>query len=340
MGLAWRYERVRCARWLDWVGTLASLGLLVSLVGCPAEAPPRDVGGVGGVSTEYMGAGGAPPLGGMTGGSAGVGSGGAAGMLPPAGTGGPSGDGGGAPPAGQGGTGGTGGTMMDRVFNAGDAPDRNNVKAGAVCARLAQIQCAGEAYCCDEPGRDVAACETAMRDACENEAYLDAISGNTITAFDEATAAQTFIELERLASMCDPNIVPFSISRDGFMAMFRGTAEAGASCMPVNTDAESAAAKLASCADISTQACLPTSLFSWKCTERGGAGTACFTDVNCVDGNYCPNPDLKIGMFKCEARKPIGGPCTWGNECESLFCDAGACVEPSQRVAYCLKLQM
>jgi hypothetical protein len=332
---------------LDRVGTVASLGLLAgvitSLLGCPAEAPPRDVSGIGGVPTEYMGAGGAPPMAGMTGGTAGVGFGGAGGDQPPAGMGGvgqpPAGTGG-EPPAGQGSTGGTGGTMMDRVFNAGTDPARNNVRAGMLCARLAQIQCAGEAYCCESPGRDVAACENAMRDACENEAYLDAISGNNITAFDEGTAATTFTELERLAAICDPSIVSFSISRDGFMAMFRGTAEAGDSCMPLTTDAKLAAAKLASCTNITTQACLPTSVLSWKCTERGGAGTACFTDVNCLDGNYCPNPELKIGSFKCEPRKPNGGPCTWGNECESLFCDAGACVEPSQRVAYCLALQM
>jgi len=339
MGSALRYERVRCASWLDLMSTLAGFGLLASLGGCPKEAPPRDVSGFGGVSTEYMGAGGAPPIGGM-GGVAGVGSGGTAGD-PPAGTSGgdqapPGGMGGGEDPAGTGGM----GPIMDRVFNAGTDPGRNTVHAGDICTRLAQIQCAGEAYCCDAPGRDVAACETAMRESCTDEAYLDAISGNSITAFDEATASTTFEELERLASICDPSIVSFSISRDGFMSMFRGTAAMGASCMPLSNDPKLAAAKLASCTDISQVACLPTSILSWKCAERGGQGSPCFTDVNCLDGMFCPNPELKIGSFECQQRKPIGGPCTWGNECESLFCDAGACVEPSQRVAYCLALSM
>lgn len=230
------------------------------------------------------------------------------------------------------------GPVMNRVFDAGDDPNRNKVQAGMLCTRLAQIQCAGEEYCCEDPGRDREACETTMRRSCMDEAYLDAISGNSVTAFDADTAAVTFAELERLASICDPSIVAFSISRDGFMGMFRGTAASGSSCFPGSSAPELAAAKLASCTDIASVACLPTSLLSWKCEARGGAGATCFTDVNCVDGLYCPNPDLEIGKTKCEARKPVGGQCEWGNECESLFCEAGACVEPSQRNAYCLKL--
>jgi len=232
------------------------------------------------------------------------------------------------------------GPNIERVFDAGSDPNRNNVTAGQLCTRMAQIQCAGEAYCCEDPGRDVAACETATRKVCMDEAYLDAISGDSITAFDAATAAQTFTELERLASVCDPGIVDFGISRDGLMSMFRGTVDAGSSCMPRSTDPASAAAKLASCKDINTNACLPTSVLSWRCAERGGVGSACFTDVNCQDGLYCPNPDLKIGSFNCEARQPLGASCVWGNECESLFCEAGACVEASQRLAYCLTFSM
>jgi hypothetical protein len=297
-----------------------------------------------------MGAGGAPPVGGMTGGTttpAGAGGEGAAAGAGAAGAGGvvggtsgggqpPAGMSGGQPPAGQGGM----GPIMERVFDAGTDPARNNVTAGNLCARLAQIQCAGEQYCCEEPGRDRAACETAMRDTCMKDAYLDAISDNDATAFDEATASTTFAEIERLASICDPSIVRYSISPDGFMAMFRGTAQSGDSCFPSGTNPEIAAAKLASCADVTRFACLPQSVLSWRCVERAGAGAACFTDVNCIDGFYCPNPDLKIGQFKCEPRKPVGAPCMWGNECESLFCEAGMCVPESQRNAYCLQLSM
>lgn len=331
MGSALRYERGLRA---------VGLCLLLALAGCPVEeAPPRNVSGVGGEPTDFMGAGGAPPMPmGGVGGAAGNVSGGSGGQ-PPAGAGGS----GGVPPGGQGGMvapGGEGGTgsIMNRVFDAGSDPNRNNVEAGALCARLATIQCAGEEYCCDDPGRDRATCEAVMRDSCMNEAYLDAISRDASTSFDAATAAATFAEVERLASVCDPNIVAFSISRDGFMSMFRGTAAAGASCFPQGTQASVAAAKLASCTDIVNNACLPQSLLSWKCTARGGAGAPCFTDVNCLDGLYCPNDDLAIGKTSCAARKAVGDTCRWGNECESLFCEAGACVPPSQRNAYCLKL--
>jgi len=341
MGSALRFERGLRAVFLSRsIAPAIGVALIAALAGCPAveQAPPRNVSGVGGEPTDFMGAGGAPPMGGMGGSVAGIGG---VGGEPPAGAGGvggepPAGTGGvgGVPPGGEGGT----GAIMNRVFDAGSDPDRNNVQKGALCTRLAQIQCAGEAYCCDDPGRDRATCEDKMRDGCMNEAYLDAISDNSITAFDAATAAETFSELERMASMCDQNIVAFSISRDGFMGMFRGTAGSGDSCFPAGTDAKIAAAKLASCTDISTIACLPSSLLSWRCTARAGVGSPCFTDVNCHDGLFCPNPDLEIGKSDCEERKPVGASCEWGNECESLFCEAGACVEPSQRNAYCLKL--
>src|SRR5262245_53542858 len=113
MGSLW-YRRARVARSMQGLANAAILVALLALAGCPKEAPPRD-SGVGGVSTEYMGAGGAPPLsGGMTGGdtmppagaggegSAGAGVGGVVGGMtggePPAGV-------GGEPPAGQGGMG-------------------------------------------------------------------------------------------------------------------------------------------------------------------------------------------------------------------------------------------
>jgi hypothetical protein len=340
------YRRARFARSMHRLAKMAFLAVVVGLTGCPEEAPPRD-SGVGGVSTEYMGAGGAPPIGGMTGGdttpagaggegAAGAGSAGAGGVVggmsggqPPAGQ-------GGQPPAGQGGM----GPIMERVFDAGMDPNRNNVQAGMLCERLAQINCAGEQYCCEDPGRDRAACESAVREACMKDAYLDAISNNDATAFDQETAAVTFAEIERLASICDPSIVRYSISPDGFMSMFRGTADSGDSCFPSGTQPEAAAAKLASCTDITRYACLPQSVLSWRCVERGGADASCFTDVNCVDGFYCPNPDLKIGQFKCAPRKPVGDQCVWGNECESLFCEAGTCVPESQRNAYCLQLSM
>jgi hypothetical protein len=206
---------------------------------------------------------------------------------------------------------------------------------------LAVIQCAGEAYCCANPGRDVAACQQEMRGLCVEEAFLDAISANGATAFNADTAKQTFEELERLASVCDPAIVSYSLSRDGFMSMFRGTIQNGDSCRPAGTTPEAAAAMLAACTDIVSNACLPTSVLSWRCAPRGPAGAECFTDVNCQDGLFCPNLKLEFGKdFQCEPRKPLQAPCTWGNECETLFCGNGLCVEPTQEGAYCLAEQM
>lgn len=227
------------------------------------------------------------------------------------------------------------------AFDAGSDPNRNAVQAGQVCGRLAQIQCAGEAFCCSNPGRDRPSCENVMRAGCVNELYLDAITGNPISGFDPASAQFAFDRIEQLASECDPEIAHVGASQDGLLGMLRGTIEAGGDCYQ-GIDKAQAAAALASCTNAATTSCMPRSAFNWSCDPRGPVGTTCFTDLNCHEGLYCPNPALTSGGFgtgKCAARKPISGSCRQANECASLFCKGGLCVEPTVDAAYCLAAQ-
>lgn len=229
--------------------------------------------------------------------------------------------------------------LTDRVFDAGSDPARNMVQAGAVCARLAQIQCAGEAFCCENPGRTVAQCETTSRQGCVSEAYLDMVTANPITSFDAAKAAEAFGKFEELASQCDTSIAEFGASATGLMSMLRGTLAPGKSCSPKGFDKASAAASLAACTDAPTTACLPTSALLWTCTARGAAGATCFSDLNCQDGLHCPNPSLLAGEFgtaQCAPRKADGSPCAQPNECTSFACTGGTCQPPSAEAAYCL----
>ncbi|MDD9970811.1 MAG: hypothetical protein OXR73_31530 [Myxococcales bacterium] len=223
-------------------------------------------------------------------------------------------------------------------FDAGSDPNRNNIQPGQMCARLAQIQCAGEQHCCDSPGRDRAACETELSAACREEVYFDAMSQDPKTGFDTGAAAAALGRAEELAATCDPSLAAFMASPSGITSVFRGTVSPGQSCSPGlrGTAPEVAAASLASCTGIATTACLPISAFTWTCTPRGGVGELCFTDLNCQEGMYCPNPDLMIDAANCAARKPLGTRCAEGNECESLFCGGGVCVEPDAQLAYCL----
>ena len=126
-------------------------------------------------------------------------------------------------------------------------------------------------------------------------------------------------------------------SPSGLMGMFRGTLDADDSCSPgLTTNMSAAAAALASCSNVATTACLPRSALSWRCDPRGQVGDPCFTDLNCVDGLHCPNPEFEFGRSDCAARKAVGSPCMLPNECESLFCRGGACVEATTQNAYCL----
>lgn len=225
-----------------------------------------------------------------------------------------------------------------RVFNAGSDPARNMVQAGHVCARLAQIQCAGEAYCCDSPGRDVAACETKMNSVCAKDGHVDDITLNMKAGFDATRAATALQQFEDMASRCDTTIGDFGADPDGLMAMVRGTIAAGGKCSPPVTGGDAAAAgALASCQDSATTACLPSSALNWTCAPRGTAGANCFTDLNCQADFYCPNPDLKINMTKCLARKALGESCAQPGECTSLTCIAGTCAAPTTQSAYCLE---
>jgi hypothetical protein len=93
---------------------------------------------------------------------------------------------------------------------------------------------------------------------------------------------------------------------------------------------------LASCLDPSNNACLPESLLRWTCTPHAEVGGDCFTDVNCNAGLFCDNPDLSISGSTCMTRKAIGAGCGLPNECDSLFCRQGQCVEATVDAAYCL----
>ena len=222
-------------------------------------------------------------------------------------------------------------------FDAGSDPNRNHVQAGMICTRLAQIQCAGEAFCCANPGRDRSACETAERDFCTQQVYLDAISQSAVSGFDATLAASAFEQFEQKAAACDTSIAQFGESNAGLRGMMRGTLKAGANCAPgITVDNAAAAAALASCTDGETQACLPKDPLVWLCSPKSAADAACFTDVNCQEGLYCPNPNLEIGTKKCTARKAPGASCMLPNECASLYCKGGMCVEATVEAAYCL----
>jgi len=143
-------------------------------------------------------------------------------------------------------------------FDAGKDPNRNHVKAGQICKRFAQIQCAGEAFCCDDPGRDRAACEAAQDDLCTMQIHLDAMSQNKIAGFDAGLAATALNHFEQLAAQCDASISAFAEAADGLLSMMKGTVAAGDSCSPgVTLDAEAVAASLVSCKNVAKTACLP-----------------------------------------------------------------------------------
>jgi hypothetical protein len=209
---------------------------------------------------------------------------------------------------------------------------------GTICQRVAEIQCEGEAKCCSNPGRDVAACTAAQKMVCSDTLSLDAAAMNPITAFDAAKAKAALDQFESLATKCDATISAFAISGSGFRTIAAGTVAPGGACDPASSSNKVAAtaAALVSCTGSATTACLPAMSGGWKCAPRADTGGACFTDANCKDGLSCDNPNLALSGGTCGARKAAGADCTTGTECSSLACKDMKCVDQTKETAYCL----
>lgn len=224
------------------------------------------------------------------------------------------------------------------VFDAGSDPNRNHVKPGEVCALLAAIQCAGEAACCHDPGRDVATCRKAQAQHCKNDLLLDDVSSADNVGFDPELASAAFAELEQRASVCDPSVPAWAASPDGFLGSLSGTLVKGESCEPdggLTAPAAVLASALLSCQLASGVACLP-SKDAWTCEPRVGPGGRCFIDLNCADGLFCDNPMSSFdGM--CQERKGKGESCGGATECISFVCTDKKCAaENDVQAAYCL----
>lgn len=284
---------------------LVGFGLSAAWVGCTGDTSPARnlqtsmVGGPpgGAASSESSGSGGVDP---------GVGG-------PAAGDGNPQG-GGGTQVGGGGMTGvsGTGPTMVGMPiggFDAGTDPGRNAVTPGMICDRLASIQCAGEAACCSNPGRDFASCKQTMMAGCSSQYMADSIAGQPAAGFDAAQAQMVFAHFEDLASQCDSSIAAFAESPQGLRSVFKGTVAPMKSCRPASvTDMAMAGGALAACTNGDSYACMP-SLVTWICNPRAAAGGQCFTDINCKQGLFCNNPKLDIAGSTCMPRKQAGTSC-------------------------------
>lgn len=225
------------------------------------------------------------------------------------------------------------------VFDAGNDPNRNKVTAAQLCERLATINCAGEAFCCDNPGRTVAACKQDLIKTCSNELMLDKIAMQEVARFDAAAAEKAYTELERRASKCDPSVAQWGGSpTDGLRGILKGSIEPKASCKPAAALPEpvEVGAALVSCANPEANACVYANILdAWTCEARSASGGQCVTDNNCNDGLYCVvNTPGLAGV--CTMRKASGESCQQPTECTSLFCKKSKCVDADQQAAYCL----
>jgi hypothetical protein len=223
-------------------------------------------------------------------------------------------------------------------FDAGSDPNRNHVTPGKVCARLAAIQCAGEAVCCHDPGRDVATCSDAQEQRCKSDLLLDDVSAADNVGFDPETASTAFTELEQRASVCDPSVPAWAASPEGFLGSLTGTLVKGESCEPdggLTASPAELTSALLSCQLATGVACLP-SKDAWTCEPRVGPGGRCFIDLNCADGLFCDNPMSSFdGM--CKERKAEGESCRGATECISFVCTDQKCsAENDVQAAYCL----
>ena len=224
-----------------------------------------------------------------------------------------------------------------RVFDAGSDPRRNKVEPGHLCARVAAIECAGEAACCKAPGRSAARCLPQREQACVDTLALDALSEAPEVGFEAAPARAALTELEHRASTCDPQVAVWLASSEGLAAAFAGTLGKGDACAPeqgLDADEGAVAVALASCQASANLTCLPGAT-SWTCAPRLSPQASCFRDANCADGLYCAGASDAVDGA-CRERLPAGDACVRAGECASLVCRAGACAaDDDEQAAYC-----
>jgi hypothetical protein len=235
-----------------------------------------------------------------------------------------------------------GGVPMSE-FDAGSEPGRNRIQPGQICARVAAVQCAAEAHCCPMPAKALEACKSELTNTCTTKAYLDDIGKNSVSGFDQAATETMLNTLEEYSKTCDPQVAVWAGQTEGLRAMFQGTVPPNGQCKPTGLPSyANYGAYLAACSQPKTQGCLfsgdgPTAPpQTATCAPRGGAGATCFMEVNCMDGFYCANPQMKYSSGKCTAQKAVGQQCTADVECMSLTCRSAMCVAPTVSTAYCV----
>jgi len=257
------------------------------------------------------------------------------------------------PPLGASGNGGAAGSPSSDAGSAGEQatgqsalfdelvgtdPSRNDIPGGEICERLATIQCAGQASCCTTASSTFEDCKRTTKQGCVGE-FLDAIMSDSIAGYDRSRAKIVLDEYERLARLCDVNVVAWGASTDGFRALARGTIAPGLKCQPPASallrPGAVAAAHLFACTSPETHACLPI-IGDWLCVPRSAEGGACFMDTNCNDGLFCTNSEAReLEGGTCNARKADGAPCAFSSQCLSFACIAGACGATTQQTIYC-----
>lgn len=239
------------------------------------------------------------------------------------------------------------GKIADTEPLFGESETRNRVAAGEICDRIATIECAGEARCCNDPGREFSACKQTMKQGCVDALHLDYMSLQPVTGFDPDRAEAALARYEDMAKACDPLVATVGEDPDGLRGMLQGTLEPDGDCFPLSlagpfdVTEEQGAAYLAACKDPENYACLPVELLEWTCVERGDVGDPCFTDLNCQPGLYCPQQDPlvpEVGGGPCAPTLDTGEACLAANECTSLACVHGKCAETGDvQAAFCLR---
>jgi len=179
-----------------------------------------------------------------------------------------------------------------------------------------------------------------MMEYCRDHLKIDSVSMDSSTGFDPVVAEQAFSKYEEMASNCDTNVVFWGTSLEGLRGIIKGTIDPGQPCtpktVPGDTLDETGAAALASCKDPANTSCSHPAPLLWTCAPRVDVNLGCITDLNCLEGLYCDNPSLMLIGAVCKPRKAVGSPCVLPNECQSLICKNGTCVEVNQQNVFCL----
>ncbi|MBX3276189.1 MAG: hypothetical protein KF729_38405 [Sandaracinaceae bacterium] len=208
------------------------------------------------------------------------------------------------------------------------------VPLDAFCDEYVRIVCDAVARCCPRaPAEwDQSTCRTNTRSVCNQ--MTQRVRDYAFLEWDEVAAHRTLAQGQAFVDdSCSTEVQGWYLDLDGYFGAIRGNRAAGAVCTPASTtDTYEVLAAVLSCQD--DLRCIRGSRGDWNCLAPSTNGQACSLAFDCADPNARCERRILDGVCAVPGEE-LNSLCILPDECASLVCQGGRCVERTRNTVYC-----